>query len=112
MIFESWYQKIHDQAYEAGYNAKAVEDHEAQNHRLEDMFKRGKEMGRHEAFVDGYTEGYKKGYIEGELDTRAEIGAISLDDLPDVEDFTGFKGLVNERGFVDDVSEAMEEVEA
>lgn len=107
-MFENWYKKI----YEAGYNARAVEEQDSHSRNLESMFERGKQIGRHEAFVDGYTEGYKKGYIEGELDARAEIGAISLDDLPDVEDFTGFKGLVNERGFVDDVSEVMEEVEA
>lgn len=86
MIFEKWYQKIHDQAYEAGYNAKAVEDHEAQNHRLEDMLHRGKEIGFNEGFQDGYKKGWEVGYSEGEADTMANNGIIELDDLEAVED--------------------------
>jgi len=103
-MFEKWYQKI----YEAGYNARAVEEQESHSRNLENMFERGKQIGRHDAFVEGYNEGYKKGYMEGEMDARAEVGAISLDDLPKVEEFQGFHGLVNDRGFVDDVGEAME----
>ena len=110
MIFENWYQKIHDQAYEAGYNAKAVEDHEAQNQRLQDMLKYGKELGKHEGFI----EGYKVGYSKGEQDERARIGEIDLDEVMEevADEYKGFHGLVNERGFVDDVSSALEEVTA
>jgi len=72
------------------------------------MLQYGKELGKNEGIKEGYNMGYKVGYSEGELDAHAEIGAISLKDLPPVEEFTGFKGIVNDRGFVDDVSEAME----
>lgn len=112
-MLENWYKKI----YEAGYNARAVEEHESHSHNLEDMFERGKQIGRHDAFVEGYTEGYKKGYVEGEMDVRAEMGVISLDGLDKAMDevkdeFKGFHGIVNERGYVDDVESALEEVQA
>lgn len=47
-MFENWYKKI----YEAGYNARAVEEHESHSHNLEDMFERGKQIGWHDAFVE------------------------------------------------------------
>lgn len=103
-MFERWYQKI----YEAGYNARAIEEQESHSKNLESMFERGKQIGRHDGYLDGYADGYKNGYIEGEMDGRSEVGAISLEGLPDVEEFKGFHGLVNDRGFVDDVNEAME----
>ena len=109
MLFESLYKKIRDEAYEAGYNAKALENAEAQNDRLQEMLKYGKELGKKEGIAEGYALGYKVGYSEGETDARAEVGAISLDDLPEVQDFTGFKGLVNDRGFVDDISKALDD---
>lgn len=106
MIFDYWYNK----GVEAGYNKKSMENAEAQNHRLQDMLKYGKELGKHEGFI----EGYKVGYSEGEQDERARIGEIDLDEVMEevADEYKGFHGLVNERGFVDDVSSALEEVSA
>ena len=53
MIFDSIYQK----GYEAGYNKRECEDHEAQNRRLEDMLKYGKEIG--------YAKGREGGHFWG-----------------------------------------------
>lgn len=106
MIFDYWYNK----GVEAGYNKKSMENAEAQNQRLQDMLKYGKELGKHEGFI----EGYKVGYSEGEQDERARIGEIDLDEVMEevADEYKGFHGLVNERGFVDDVSSALEEVSA
>lgn len=106
MIFDYWYNK----GLEAGYNKKSMENAEAQNQRLQDMLKYGKELGKHEGFI----EGYKVGYSEGEQDERARIGEIDLDEVMEevVDEYKGFHGIVNERGFVDDVSSALEEVTA
>ena len=67
----------------AGSNAESLKNREDQNRRLEDMLRHGKELGRQEAFVDGYKEGYKVGYAEGEQDALSQIGEIDLDDLDD-----------------------------
>lgn len=110
MIFDYWYNK----GVEAGYNKKSMENAEAQNQRLQDMLKYGKELGKHEGFIEGYADGYKVGYSEGEQDERARIGEIDLDEVMEevADEYKGFHGLVNERGFVDDVSSALEEVSA
>ena len=81
MIFESVYKM----GYEAGYNARCLEDHEDQNRRLEDMLHHGKEIGQNEGYSKGYRDGYKVGYSEGESDKMAEIGEIELiDDIGEV----------------------------
>lgn len=105
-MFDKWYKRI----YDAGYNARALEDASDQNRRLQDMLKYGKELGKHEGFIEGYKDGYKVGYSEGEQDTMARVGELDLEKImQEVEDeYTGFKGLVNEEGVVDDVSEVME----
>lgn len=99
MIFDYWYNK----GVEAGYNKRATEDQTEHNRRLEDMFKRGKEIG----WNNGFQDGYKVGYSEGEQDEKARSGEIDLDEVMKEiqeieEEYKGFKGLVNERGFVDD----------
>ena len=73
-MFEQWYQR----AYESGYNARLAEDHSDQNRRLEDMLRRGKELGYQEGYMDGYKKGYEIGYAEGELDTRDKMGIIEV----------------------------------
>lgn len=70
MIFEKYYQK----GFEAGYNKRECEDHEAQNRRLEDMLKYGKAIGHTEGWEEGYIKGYECGYAEA----KAEIGEIDL----------------------------------
>ena len=77
MIFESIYQK----GFEAGYNKRECEDHEAQNRRLEEMFRYGKETGKTEGMTEGYNLGYKVGYSEGEQDAKAEVGVIDLENM-------------------------------
>lgn len=74
MLFESIYNK----GYEAGMNAQKVSDHEDQNRRLEDMFRRGKELGLNEGFGRGYEKGYHDGYLIGGEDTKANEGIIDL----------------------------------
>ena len=74
MIFDSIYQK----GFEAGYNKRECEDHEAQNRRLEDMLKYGKEIGRQTGFEEGWKKGYEYGYAEGEADAKAEVGVIEI----------------------------------
>jgi hypothetical protein len=91
MIFDYFYNK----GYEAGVNAQKLSDHEDQNRRLEDMLKHGKELGR----TEGWMEGYNYGLAEGKAQAEAEIGEIDLDEIKD--EFTGFKGLVNEEGVVE-----------
>ena len=82
IIFDSIYNK----GYEAGYNKRECEDHEAQNRRLEDMLKYGKEIGRNDGWREGYIKGYECGYSEGEMDAKAEIGVIDLDGLKEEGD--------------------------
>ena len=77
---------MYDKGFAAGVNAQQLSDHEAQNHRLEDMLHRGKELGFNEGFADGYKKGYEVGYSEGEMDTKAHSGIVELDDLVAVED--------------------------
>ena len=79
-------ERMYDKGFEAGKNAQVLSDHEAQNHRLEDMLHRGKEIGFNEGFQDGYKKGWEVGYSEGEQDTRAKNGIIELDDLDELED--------------------------
>lgn len=83
---EATMTKMYDKGFEAGVNAQRLSDHEAQNHRLEDMLHRGKEIGFNEGFTDGYKKGYEVGYSEGEMDTRAASGIVELDGLPELED--------------------------
>ena len=78
MIFDSIYNK----GYEAGLNAARLENQEAQNRRLNEMFQYGKEAGKTDGMAEGYKLGYSVGYSEGEMDAKAEIGEI---DLPEVE---------------------------
>ena len=105
MIFEKYYKM----GFEAGVNHQKLQESADQNRRLEDMLRRGKKIGHDEGWVDGYTKGYQVGYSEGELDTMERNCEIDLDKaLEEVkEEYTGFKGLVNEEGFVDDIGEAM-----
>lgn len=77
---------MYDRGFQAGVNAQRLSDHEAQNHRLEDMLHRGKEIGFNEGFTDGYKKGYEVGYSEGEMDTKACNGIVELDDLVAVDD--------------------------
>ena len=79
MIFESIYNK----GYEAGVNATRLENQEAQNRRLHEMFKYGKESGKTEGMTEGYKLGYKVGYSEGETDAKCEIGVIDLEGVED-----------------------------
>lgn len=74
MMFESIYNK----GYEAGQTAARLENQEAQNRRLEEMLKYGKEIGRNEGFNDGFIKGYEAGYKEGEMDAKSEIGVIEI----------------------------------
>lgn len=74
MIFDTLYNK----GYEAGMNAQKVSDHEDQNRRLEDMFRRGKEAGLNDGFTKGYEKGYHDGYLVGENDAKAREGIIDL----------------------------------
>ena len=110
MIFDYWYNK----GIEAGYNKRAMENSEAHNKQLQDMLKYGKELGKKDGIAEGYTMGYKVGYSEGEQDAYARIGEIDIDSVMEevADEYTGFHGLVNERGFVDDVTTALEEVTA
>ena len=78
--------RMYDKGFEAGKNAQLLSDHEAQNHRLEDMLHRGKKIGFDEGFFDGYKKGYTVGYSEGEQDTKAQNGIIEIDDLTEVDD--------------------------
>lgn len=107
MIFEKYYKL----GFEAGVNQQKLTEHEDQNRRLEDMLHQGKKIGHDEGWLEGYREGYEVGYSEGEMDTRAEIGEIPIDDilaeLDEEQGYTGFNGLVNDEGVVDDISEAM-----
>lgn len=80
------FDSIYDKGFQAGINAERLSNKEAQNHRLEDMLHRGKEIGFDEGFQDGYKKGYECGYSEGEMDTRARNGIIELDDLAELED--------------------------
>ena len=82
MIFDSIYNK----GYEAGANAQKCADHEDQNRRLEDMLRRGKEIGHHEGWIEGYRTGYDCGYAEGEADTKAEHGIIELEATEEVKE--------------------------
>ena len=91
MIF---FTSIYEKGFEAGVNAQRLSDREAQNHRLEDMLRRGKKIGYDEGYVDGYMKGHEVGYSEGEADYKAAQGIIELDGFADVSD---------------DVSEALEE---
>ena len=75
MIFDTIYNK----GYEAGLNAARLENQEAQNRRLEEMFKYGKEAGRGEGWKDGYTKGYECGYSEGEILLAAEKGIPAVE---------------------------------
>jgi len=77
MIFDSIYKK----GYEAGQTAARLENQEAQNRRLEEMLKYGKEIGRQTGFEEGWKKGYEYGYQEGEADAKAEIGVIDLESL-------------------------------
>ena len=79
-------ERMYDKGFEAGVNANRLSDHEAQNHRLEDMLHRGKKIGFDEGFVDGYKKGWEVGYSEGEADTMAKNGIIELDDLDELDD--------------------------
>ena len=105
MICEKYYKL----GFEAGVNQQKLTEKEEQNRRLEDMLHKGKKIGHDEGWLEGYQKGYAVGYSEGEMDTRAEIGEIPLDEvMEEVEnEYTGFKGLVNDEGFVDDITEAM-----
>ena len=85
-------ERMYDRGFEAGVNAQRLSDHEAQNHRLEDMLHRGKKIGFDEGWKDGYEKGYKCGYSEGEADFAASNGIIELDDL-DAEPQTVFEGV-------------------
>ena len=82
MIFDTIYNK----GYEAGLNAARLENQEAQNRRLHEMFKFGKESGKTEGMTEGYKLGYKVGYSEGEMDTKAEVGVIDLGNVEVKED--------------------------
>lgn len=90
-------EEAYNKGHEAGYTKRECEDHEAQNRRLEDMLKYGKEIGRNEGFNDGFAKGYYAGYKEGEMDAKAEIGAIDLDNL-DLD-----KKLVEDDGLANDI---------
>lgn len=79
-------ERMYDKGFAAGVNAEKLSNHEAQNHRLEDMLHRGKKIGFDEGFVDGYKKGYTVGYSEGEQDTKAQNGIIEIDDLTAVDD--------------------------
>lgn len=79
-------ERMYDKGFAAGVNAEKLSNHEAQNHRLEDMLHRGKEIGFNEGFQDGYKKGWEVGYSEGEADTMANNGIIELDDIEAVED--------------------------
>ena len=105
MLFEKYYKL----GFEAGVNHQKMTEHEDQNRRLEDMLHYGKKIGHDEGWIEGYKKGYEVGYSEGEMDTRAEIGEIPIDDiLEEVKnEYTGFTGLVNSEGVVDDVAEAL-----
>ena len=81
MIFDSIYNK----GYEAGVNATRLENQEAQNRRLEEMFRFGKDAGIAEGWKEGYTKGYECGYSEGETDAKCEIGVIDLEGLEGAE---------------------------
>lgn len=80
MIF---FDDIYNKGYEAGLNKARLENQEAQNRRLEEMFRFGKDAGIAEGWKDGYTKGYECGYSEGEIDAKAEIGVIDLDGVLD-----------------------------
>ena len=84
MIFDTIYNK----GYEAGLNAARLENQEAQNRRLEEMFKYGKEAGRGEGWKDGYTKGSECGYSEGETDAKCEIGVIDLEGVTECGSLT------------------------
>ena len=103
MIFEKYYKL----GFEAGENHEKLKNKEDQNRRLEDMLRRGKKIGRDEGFFEGYQKGYAVGYSEGEMDTRAEIGEIPVEEVLDEvkNEYKGFAGLVNDEGVVD--SEAL-----
>ena len=80
-LLERMFSGIFDKGYEAGYTKRCMEDHEAQNRRLEQMLKYGKELGHRDGYVEGYMKGYEIGYAEGEYDTKD--GVIELEDLID-----------------------------
>ena len=109
------FDSIYDKGFQAGINAERLSNKEAQNHRLEDMLHRGKEIGFNEGFQDGYKKGYECGYSEGELDTRARNGIVELDDLAELEDdVAGRNGnyFVNYKHFgANQNKEAMEKME-
>ena len=104
MIFDKYYRL----GFEAGVNHQKLEADADQNRRLEDMLRRGKKIGHDEGWIEGYKKGYQVGYSEGELDTMERTCEIDLDKvLEEVKDeYTGFKGLVNDEGVVDDITEA------
>ena len=82
MIFDSIYQK----GYEAGYTKRECEDHEAQNRRLEDMLKYGKEIGYAKGREDGIHEGYRIGYDCGCDDMVTKYGIVEIDEIDEVEE--------------------------
>ena len=99
IIFNSIYEK----GFQAGVNAQMLADKEAQNHRLEDMLRRGKKIGYNEGFVEGYTKGHEVGYAEGEFDYKARNGIveISKDEFEAVDDDELFEAVE------DDIAEAL-----
>lgn len=99
IIFNSVYEK----GFQAGVNAQMLADKEAQNHRLEDMLRRGKEIGYNEGFVEGYTKGHEVGYAEGEFDYKARNGIVEIDgdEFEAVDDDELFEAVE------DDIAEAL-----
>lgn len=78
-------ERMYDKGFAAGVNANQLSDHEAQNHRLEDMLHKGKEIGYKEGWTEGYKKGYEVGYSEGEMDTKAANGIIELDGIAEFD---------------------------
>ena len=93
-----FFDEIYNKGFEAGVNKAKLENQEAQNRRLEDMLKYGKNIGMNEGYTKGYHDGYIVGYNEGASDTKAKEGIV---DLPD-----NWEEMLKDE-MEDDVSEAV-----
>ena len=80
MIFDTIYNK----GYEAGVNATKLEKEQDHTRRLEDMLKRGKDIGYTKGYHDGYTIGYNDG--KGTIDIPDEVLASVKEEFEAIED--------------------------
>lgn len=67
-----------EKGIQVGIERQKLENAEAQNRRLHDMFKYGKETGEVKGNVDGYALGHEVGYSKGWADCLAKHGIVEI----------------------------------